>query len=138
MYLDSQSYAVDLRPIRDFTVAGGWILLLGVDHTRNTSIHYAERLAGRKQFIRWALTSHGVRTIPGWPGCSGGFQALAPMLEGFVRQIHVGPGLVQAIPLPELVETARAWIARDPLALLCRREDCERCNQVREDVRIAG
>lgn len=137
-FLDSQSYAEPLRPIQVLTEAGGWILLLGVDHTRNTSIHYAERLAGRKQFIRWALTSHGVRAIPGWPGCSGGFQALAPMLEGVTRQIHVGPGLVQAIPLPELVETARAWIARDPLALLCRREDCERCDEVREAVRIAG
>ena len=60
------------------------------------------------------------------------------MLEGVTRKIQVGPGLVQAIPLPELVETARAWIARDPLALLCKREDCERCNQVCEDVRIAG
>jgi len=137
-FLDSQSYAEPLQPIQVLVESGGWVLLLGVDHTRNTAIHYAERLAGRNQFIRWALTSHGIRTIPGWPGCSGGFQALAPILEGVTRQIHVGPGLVQAIPIPDLVESARAWIARDPLALLCRREDCERCNQIREDVRIAG
>jgi len=138
LFIDSQSYAEPLLPIQVLNEAGGWILLLGVDHTRNTSIHYAERLAGRRQFIRWALTNHGVRAIPGWPGCSGGFQALAPMLEGVTRKIQVGPGLVQAIPLPELVETARACIASDPLALLCKREDCERCNQVCEDVRIAG
>ena len=34
----------------------GWVLLLGTDHTCDTSLHYAEKLAGRKQFIRWALT----------------------------------------------------------------------------------
>jgi aminoglycoside 3-N-acetyltransferase len=138
VFLESQSYAEPLGPIRGLTEAGGWVLLVGVDHTRNTSIHYAERLAGRKQFIRWALTRHGIRACPGWPGCSGGFQALAPLLESVTRQVHIGSGLVQAIPLPELVETARAWIARDPLVLLCRREDCERCNEVREDVRVAG
>ena len=136
--LESQSYAEPLSPIRRLNEAGGWVLLLGVDHTRNTAIHYAERLARRKQFVRWALTSHGIRACPGWPGCSDGFQALAPLLENVRRQVYIGPGLVQAIPLPELVETARAWIARDPMALLCRREDCERCNEVRAHVRIAG
>lgn len=137
-FLDSQSYAEPLGPIRLLTKAGGWVLLLGVDHTRNTAIHYAERLAERKQFVRWALTSHGVRACPGWPGCSDGFQALSPLLQGVTHQVHVGPGLVQAVPLPELVETARAWIARDPVVLLCSRGDCERCTEVRADVRIAG
>jgi aminoglycoside 3-N-acetyltransferase len=33
----------------------GWVVLINVDHTSNTSIHYAEKLAGRKQFTRWAL-----------------------------------------------------------------------------------
>jgi aminoglycoside 3-N-acetyltransferase len=137
-FLDSQSYAEPLGPIRLLTEAGGWVLLLGVDHTRNTAIHYAERLAGRKQFVRWALTNHGIRACPGWPGCSDGFQALAPLLEGVTRQLHVGSGLVQAVPLPELVETARAWIARDSFALLCEREDCERCNEVRAEGQVAG
>ena len=138
VFLDSQSYAEPLAPIRLLTEAEGWVLLLGVDHTRNTAIHYAERLAGRKQFIRWALTSHGIRACPGWPGCSDGFQALASMLGDVTRQHQVGPGLVQAVPLLELVETARAWISRDSFALLCERDDCERCNEVRRGVQVVG
>jgi aminoglycoside 3-N-acetyltransferase len=35
--------------------ADGCVLLLGVHHTVNTSIHHAEIPAARKQFIRWAL-----------------------------------------------------------------------------------
>ena len=42
----------------------GIVLLIGVNHTVNTSIHYAEYLAGRKQFVRWALTPQGVRECP--------------------------------------------------------------------------
>jgi aminoglycoside 3-N-acetyltransferase len=131
--LAAQTYAEPLAPIRILTEMDGWVLLMGVDHTRNTSIHYGERLAGRNQFIRWALTPHGIRTCPGWPGCSDGFQAIAPKLSAVTREVEIGPGLVQAVPLPELVETARAWIIRDPMALLCNREDCARCNQVRYD-----
>jgi len=133
--LAAQTYAEPLAPIRMLTELDGWVLLMGVDHTRNTSIHYGERLAGRRQFIRWALTPHGVRACPGWPGCSDGFQAIAPKVAGVTREVEIGTGLVQAVPLPELVETVRAWIIRDPLALLCNREECERCNQVCNDLR---
>jgi aminoglycoside 3-N-acetyltransferase len=63
-YLESQSIAEPLAPFRLLVDAEAWVLLLGVDHTANTAIHYAERLAGRRQFIRWALTPHGVVESP--------------------------------------------------------------------------
>jgi aminoglycoside 3-N-acetyltransferase len=133
-YLESQTLAEPLKPLECLSEAKGWALLLGVDHTVNTSIHYAERLAGRKQFVRWALTPEGVVECPGFPGCSDGFGQLAPRLEPVARQMQVGTGLVQAIPLQELVATASAWIKADPLAMLCDRSYCERCAAVRKSV----
>ena len=130
----SQTLAEPLDPIRELMEARGWVLLLGVDHTVNTSIHYAERLAGRKQFVRWALTTEGVQECPGFPGCSNGFQSLAPHLEKITQRVSVGPAIIQAIPLSQMVEITRALIVANPMALLCDRSDCERCQAVQDDV----
>lgn len=129
--LKAQSYAEPLAPVEVTLKADGWVLLIGVDHTVNTSLHYAERLAGRKQFVRWALTRHGVRECPGFPGCSEGFEAIAPRLEGVTRSAVIGQARLRAVPLEALIETGRAWIAEDPQALLCDRDFCARCSAVR-------
>jgi len=129
--LKAQSYAEPLAPVEVMLQAEGWVLLVGVDHTVNTSLHYAEYLAGRKQFVRWALTRHGVRECPGFPGCSEGFEAIAPRLEEVTRSAVVGQARLRACPLDELIEVARAWIREDPSALLCDRDFCARCSAVR-------
>jgi aminoglycoside 3-N-acetyltransferase len=131
MIVTSQSIKEPLAPIQALNEAQGWVLLLGVDHTANTSIHYGEQLAGRKQFIRWALTSKGVIPCHRFPGCSAGFEAISPYLEGVVRKTNVGEALVQAIPVADLLDTVCSLLADDPLALLCSAQDCERCNTVR-------
>jgi aminoglycoside 3-N-acetyltransferase len=135
--LNQQTLAAPLAPIQALMEAGGWVLLLGVDHTVNTSIHLAEKLAGRKQFVRWALTPDGVVECPGFPGCSDGFQALAPRVEPLIRQVQIGQGIIQALPLPGMVEIAREWITRDPRAFLCERSDCDRCQAVRHSLAAA-
>ena len=43
-------------PIASLAEQDGLILLVGMDQRVNFSIHYSEKLAGRMQFIRWALT----------------------------------------------------------------------------------
>ena len=129
--LKAQTLQEPLAPLQALTEARGWALLLGVDHTVNTSIHNAEKLAGRKQFVRWALTEQGVIECPGFPGCSEGFQAVAPSLERVTRRVQVGSAPVQAIPMAKLVQTVQEMIRQDPQALLCSRPGCERCNSVR-------
>jgi len=129
--LTAQTMTDHLAPLGALEKADGWVVLLGVDHTVNTSIHYAEKLAGRRQFIRWALTPKGVVECPGFPGCSAGFQAIAPEMEKFTRKVQIGGALVQAVPLKMLFKMVVARIKKDPLALLCRQEDCERCNVIR-------
>jgi aminoglycoside 3-N-acetyltransferase len=135
--LDSQTLDVPLAPISMLSEAGGWVLLMGVDHTVNTSLHFAEQQAKRKQFIRWSLTPDGVVECPNFPGCSNGFQDIAVRLEGVVRRAQAGAAQVQAVPLTNLIETARSWIAADPLALLCNQITCERCQAVRQETALA-
>jgi aminoglycoside 3-N-acetyltransferase len=107
---------------------------MGVDHTVNTSIHYGEKLAGRRQFIRWALIPDRIVECPGFPGCSRGFEAIRPSLEAITRHIESGSAVVQAIPLSRLFEIVVETIKKDPLALLCQQDDCVRCNVIRKEI----
>jgi aminoglycoside 3-N-acetyltransferase len=130
-FLDAQKLNDPLSPLGLLESQGGWVVLLGVDHTVNTSIHYAEKMAGRRQFIRWALTPRGVVECQGFPGCSAGFQAIAPEMEKFTRKVHIGAATIQAVPLSMLFKVVIARLKKDPLAMLCQQADCERCNTTR-------
>jgi aminoglycoside 3-N-acetyltransferase len=129
--LDSQTLKEPLRPIQDLRGQAGWVLLMGVEQTANTSIHFAEWLAGRRQFVRWALASTGVVNCPGFPGCSDGFKAVTPHLTDIIRRVEVGEAVIQAMPVTDLVDIVCAMIKENPVALLCQREDCERCNTIK-------
>ncbi|HQX00835.1 MAG TPA: AAC(3) family N-acetyltransferase [Anaerolineales bacterium] len=129
--INSQRIYDPLSPIGMLAEQDGWVLLLGVDHTVNTSIHYAEKLAGRLQFIRWALLQDRVVECPGFPGDSDGFNVIAPALEKYTRRVEIGDALVQAVHLKSLIKVVMDQIKENPFALLCQRQDCERCTAVR-------
>ncbi len=129
--LQAQTIADPLAPIGVLVEQDGWVLLLGVDQTVNTSIHYAEQLAGQKGFVRWALTLGGICECPRFPGCSLGFEKASPWLKGMTRSILIGDALVQALPLRPMVQILVELLQRDPLSLVCDRVDCERCNALR-------
>ena len=132
-FLDSQSLAEPLALFRLLIDARAWVLLLGVDHTANTAIHYGERQAGRKQFVRWALTPRRVVECPGFPGCSDGFNAIGPRLAYTVRQEWAGQAQLQAVPIFNLVGVTQDWLEANPLALLCNHSYCERCRAIRTE-----
>jgi aminoglycoside 3-N-acetyltransferase len=134
--LESQSIEDPFAPISWLADFDGDVLLVGVDHTANVSLHYSEKAAGRVQFTRWALTPEGVVACPGFPGCPDGFQAIAPRLEAVVRRVQVGHGTIEAIPLRDLVNIAVGWIHEDPRAMLCDRLGCPRCSTTRALVRL--
>lgn len=129
--INSQRIYDPLSPIGMLADQDGWVLLLGVDHTVNTSIHYAEKLAGRLQFIRWALLQDRVVECSGFPGDSDGFNVIAPALEKYTRRVEIGDALVQAVHLKSLIKVVMDQIKENPFALLCQRQDCERCTAVR-------
>jgi len=134
MFLEPQKLDDPLAPLGALEEQDGWVLLLGVDHTVNTSIHFAEKLAGRRQFVRWALTPRGVLECAGFPGDSAGFNAIAPEMEKFTRRARIGEAQVQALPLSMLFKVVINKIKKDPLALLCQQVDCERCGEIRRGI----
>jgi aminoglycoside 3-N-acetyltransferase len=133
MTLAAQSLAEPLGPIAHLAEdgQGAEVLLLGVDQTANAALHYAEARAGRKQFVRWALTPEGVVECPACPGCPDGFGAIIPFARYLARLGQVGGARAERIPLAGLVGAAVDLMRRDPAALLCARADCRRCGAVR-------
>jgi len=129
--LDTQTLYNPFAPIGWLADRDGWVLLLGVDHTVDTSIHYGEKMVGRHQFVRWALTRKRVVECPNFSGCSDGFEAIRPEIVDVTRRVEVGESFIEAIPLHPLLRAVEALIKKDPLALLCQREKCERCDAVR-------
>jgi len=129
--LKAQTLENPFGPIEVLMSSGGWVLLLGVEHAANTSIHYAEQLVGRKQFVRWALTPQGIIPCPHWPGCSYGYNTVSPGLRAVTKKIKVGQALVQAFPLKDLIKLVDQMISEDPFALLCTDLGCERCQDIR-------
>ena len=136
--LAAQTLEEPLGPVRGLADEDADVLLLGTDHRSDVSLHWAERLAGRKQFLRWALTPSGVAECPAYPGCPDGFEAIRPHLAGIARQTQLGDDLLQAFPVRDLIHVAVAWIRQDVRALLCDRPGCERCAAVRASVRVAS
>lgn len=127
----TQTLHEPLAPIGALAERGGWAVLINVDHTTNTSIHYAEKLAGRRRFVRWALAEDRVAECPNYPGDSMGFQAIEEHIQSDMRRVELGQAFIQAVSLKRLFEVVKHLIKKDPLALLCERTDCERCLAVR-------
>lgn len=135
-FLDLQTLEDPWGPIEGLAQAGGFVLLAGAPQQLNCSIHYGELQAGRRHFVRWALTRSGVVECPVWPGCSDGFGAISEHLAGVSRSVALGNGEVQAIPIRDLLHVVVSWIREDPRALLCERVGCPRCSAVRASVRV--
>lgn len=129
--LATQTLYEPLAPIGALADQDGWVVLINTDHTVNTSIHYAEKLAGRKQFIRWALVGDRATECKNFPGDSSGFNAIEEHIKPDIFRVELDKAFIQAVSLKRLFETVQDMIKKDPLALLCERENCQMCNAVR-------
>jgi aminoglycoside 3-N-acetyltransferase len=134
--LATQTLEEPWAPIKELANADGDVLLFGVEHTMNVSIHYAEFLVGRKQFLRWAMWEDKVVEVPHWPGCSKGFQHISSKLAGVVRDASLTNSILQAIPLRDLINIATGWIREDPEALLCHESECQYCDIIRASPQV--
>ena len=127
----TQTIYSPFAPIGWLADRDGWVLLLGVNHTVNTSIHYAERMAGRCRFVRWGLARRRIVECPEFPGCSDGFEAIRADIAPITRRAEMGGSFIEAIPRGALVAAVGTRLKTDPLALLCQRDECGRCDAVR-------
>ena len=133
--LTRQALDHPLAPVEWLAEYDADVLLIGADHRRNVSLHWAEQLAGRKTFVRWALTSEGVVECTNMPGCSEGFNMMVGKLQGLARRTKLGDGRIEAVALRDLLHIAANWIREDPRALLCERTGCPHCAAIRASVR---
>jgi aminoglycoside 3-N-acetyltransferase len=134
--LTSQSLESPLGPVEWLANYDGDVLMMGCDQRANVALHLGEQLAGRKTFIRWALTANGVVECLNMPGCSDGFDLVRSRLGAIARSTTLNAVVLEAIPIRDLLNLTTGWIREDPRALLCDRTGCPHCASVRAEVRV--
>lgn len=124
----------------------GQILLLGVRHSENTTVHLAEVIArvpysvshpcvverdGSIERVMIAETDH----------CCERFVLVGQWLDAqrLQRQGRVGHATATLCNARDVVRSTVERLARDPLTFLCPREaNCEQCATARASIRAAG
>lgn len=120
------------------------ILLLGVDHTTNSALHIAERLADLPYRDQFAETT--IRRADGPTEtvevnkvhCSRGFGVVGSIAKrlGIEREGHVGDATARLLDGSALLAVVVELLEERPGLLLCDIPDCERCGYGRR--RLAG
>ena len=129
--LSAQTPEDPFAPIEWMWKQNGWVLLMGVDHSVNTTIHLAEQMAGRSGFTRWAIMGEKIVVCEHFPGCSNGFTQAAELLEGISTHVPVGDGQLTALPMQAMIEILTMHLQEHPVALLCKDPHCQRCQEYR-------
>lgn len=107
----------------------GKLLLIGVGLERATCLHFAEQLAGRRQFVRWYCADGSMRPAR-TGGCSAAFDVFSTLVTP-PRWSLVAGSLWSVFDLAELVDQVRGAVADDPLLGLCDADGCNKCRSVR-------
>jgi len=120
-------------PLGRVAASGGYVLLLGVGQTANTTVHVGEFHAEAPYL--------DIPFDPGWPphgadrfpGCSRAFGAIErPLRERqAIRDGKVGGALAQLVPGAAVIEVTVELLRADPAALLCTDPGCYRCSRAR-------
>ena len=132
--VEAQSLVNPYGPIGALYDLDAVSLLLGVDHSSNTSLHYGEYLAGVPLLTRYVPLDQQVVPIS-FPNCSADFENIAPHLRG--QHVTLGRAHLSAYRVRELVDGVRHFLATNPEGLLCNYPAC-RCQEVRRSIRAAG
>ena len=114
----------------------GKVLLLGVDHTANSSIHLAEIWADAPYARRRARVHTGPESwqeMEGSPECSAGFGKIEPILRQarILKSGYVGNAPSQAMRMQFVVSMAREILIAQPDYLLCENPACAACAHAR-------
>jgi len=119
-------------PFEKIVEKKGYIVLAGVDLTKMTVIHYAEQLAGRELFIRWALGPDGAPIRMREGSCSDGFNRLQPFVTDIEKQITVGNSLWRIFKISEVIDACVKAIRQDAGITQCADPKCVRCRDMQK------
>jgi aminoglycoside 3-N-acetyltransferase len=138
-------------PLDRLAAQGGRILLLGVGHVTNSTIHVGEVHANAPYldipFSADSFTSATVVTPSGDvsveikqpSGCSRAFGVIEHALRqrGAIRDGLVGEAVTQLLRGQDVIDTVVDLLRVDPAALLCNDPDSYRCAQARRCIESA-
>jgi aminoglycoside 3-N-acetyltransferase len=125
--IDAQRLDWPLGPIEALAELGGHVLLLGVGHTSNTTIHLAEQHLGRSLFYRYAKAGPGAwMELANVSGESHRFDDIEPLLRPFTTEVQIGECRARLLPVETILTATTTLIESDPAALLCTNQTC-RC-----------
>jgi len=130
----------------------GWVLLIGVGHNANSTIHVGEVHAAVPYldvpFFADSPTQLTVVTPDGDlavpiihpSGCSKAFGAVERPLRqrGAIRDGILGDALIQLMRGKAIVETVVEMLSTNPGELLCADPSCHRCTQSRKTIEDRG
>jgi aminoglycoside 3-N-acetyltransferase len=127
-------------PLARLHQLNGRILLLGVGHTVNSSIHLAEVWADAPYARRKCAVRTGEETwveMEGSPECSAGFARIEPILRQarIVKSGYVGNASSQVMRAQFVVSMAMEMLRGRPDCLLCENPACEHCALARKMTR---
>jgi len=117
-------------PMRELIAQNGVVGLLGVGYERMSLLHYAEKVAGRRLFIRWASDEHGEIINAEVGGCSNGFGKFTSALNPLANLAIVGKSLWRFFEAQPLVERASDLIRKTPTITQCDNPSCPFCRDV--------
>jgi aminoglycoside N3'-acetyltransferase len=126
--IDGQNGDAVHAPLRALAEHDGVAVLIGVGLTRMTLLHWAEQVAGRVQFRRWALDPDGRTLMVASGGCSEGFDRLASVLAPIETDLQVGASSWRRFPAVEVVRRTADAVRADPGVTHCGLRSCSRCN----------
>jgi len=135
----------DNTPYTRLAALNGWVLLLGVDQDRNTTLHTAEALLRLPYLTRTAEktfdTPEGpvTRAWPFFPGPHRDFIGIDPLLRASGKMIvgRVGNAVARLIRSRDLIDLLTAEGARNPAWALCDNPACADCVRQRAALRRA-
>ena len=124
-------------PVFRLWQANAWILLIGVDHTANSTIHVAEELLdlpyiGRTRTTR-VFSSDGQSDVTlRRPPCSNGFNVVDfPLRQrNQIREAKLGAARLMLMRSRDLVAVSLDLLRDNPAALLCV-NGCDFCDESR-------
>ena len=126
-YIKDQDSKNVYAPLIKLCEDDGYLVLIGVDLTRATIIHYAENIAGRNLFIRWANNHIGNPIAVNVGGCSDGFNNLDPFVKSIEKKVRVGNSLWRVFHAKSFAKIIAKVITSNPEVTHCDDPNCIRC-----------
>lgn len=132
-------------PLDRLAKQAGKVLLIGVGHTANSTVHLGESYA-ELPFLDTPFEPNEIRTasvvtdseelfltLKNPPGCSRAFGGIEQSLRlrGAIRDGRIGHATAQLMSGQDVINAAIELLRRDVGALLCTNPDCYRCVESR-------